>query len=156
MRHLTPARAILRGTLIVGVLDLLDAFLFFWFRNQVRPVQILHSIAAGAQGRSAFQGGAASAALGALLHFSIAFVIVITYFVASRWLKILVRRPLLCGVIYGVLAFAVMQFIVVPNSATGGPIRWPPWPVLLNGLLIHAFGVGVPSALAARAARPGR
>ena len=153
MRRVSAVRAILRGTLIVGVLDILDAFLFFWFRNDVGPVRILQSIAAGAQGRSAFQGGAASAALGALLHFSIAFVIVTTYFVASRWVKILVRRPVICGVVYGVVVFAVMQFIVVPNSATGGPVRWPPWPVLVNGLLIHAFGVGLPSALAARAAR---
>jgi hypothetical protein len=29
----------------------------------------------------------------------------------------------------------------------------PPWPVALNGVLIHAFGVGLPSALAAHFAR---
>jgi hypothetical protein len=34
-------------------------------------------------------------------------------------------------------------------AVTGGT---PAGPVLMNGLLIHAFGVGLPAALAARAA----
>jgi hypothetical protein len=44
-----------------------------------------------------------------------------------------------------------MNYVVIPLSAaaSGGS---PPVPVLLNGLLIHAFGVGLPAALFARAA----
>jgi hypothetical protein len=51
-----------------------------------------------------------------------------------------------------VLVYLFMNYVVLPLSAftQGGPAALP---VLLNGLLIHIFGVGLPSALFARAAR---
>lgn len=136
------------GTLTVGVLDLLDAFVFFGLRG-VEPHRILQSIAAGVLGRDAFQGGAAAATLGLGLHFFIAFCIAGTYLLASRQWPVLVRQPLLYGPIYGVLAYLVMSRIVVPISAS--PSGTPTVPVIVNGVLIHILGVGIPSALAARA-----
>jgi hypothetical protein len=43
-----------------------------------------------------------------------------------------------------------MYYVVVPLSAAGNPP--PTLPVMLNGVLGHALGVGLPSALFARAA----
>jgi hypothetical protein len=99
-RSLSPAQAVLLGTLAVGVLDLIDAMVFFGLRG-VTPVRILQSIAAGLLGRDAFRGGPATAALGALLHFFIAFGIVCVYYLVSRRLGILTRHPVLCGLLYG-------------------------------------------------------
>jgi hypothetical protein len=150
-RSLSPAQAVLLGTLTVGVLDLIDAMVFFGLRG-VAPVRILQSIAAGLLGRDAFRGGPATAALGALLHFFIAFGIVCVYYLVSRRLGILTRHPVLCGLLYGVLVFVIMNRVVIPlSAAVMGPMSLP---VLVNGLLIHALGVGLPSALFARAARP--
>jgi hypothetical protein len=146
-------RPLILGALAVGTLDILDAFVFFGLRNGASPIRILQSISAGVLGRDAFQGGLGAAALGLLLHFFIATVIVVVYYVASGRLHALVRRPVVYGLLYGVAAYTVMNFVVVPLSAAGSGIRMPPWPVALNGVLIHAFGVGLPSALAARAAR---
>jgi uncharacterized membrane protein YagU involved in acid resistance len=155
MRTLSPARAIVLGTLAVGVLDALDAVVFFGLRSAVPPIRIFQSIAAGLLGRAAaFQGGLGTAALGVGLHFCIAFAIVATYFVVSRRLRILTDRPVIFGLLYGVAVYFVMNMIVVPLSAAGGSSAAPPWPVLVNGLLIHAVGVGLPSALFARAAAP--
>jgi hypothetical protein len=67
----------------------------------------------------------------------------------SRVVPVLRRRWLLCGIAYGVLAYFVMTFVVVPlSNAGGGSISFalPVTPVLINGLLIHALGVGVPAA----------
>lgn len=50
-------RALLVGTLAVGVLDILDAIVFFALRG-AQPIRILQSIAAGLLGRAAFAGGA--------------------------------------------------------------------------------------------------
>ena len=62
----------------------------------------------------------------------------------------LTARPVVYGAIYGVIAYFVMSRIVVPLSATApGTFSWP---VFWNGVLIHAIGVGIPSALAARLA----
>jgi hypothetical protein len=144
----TP-RALLYGTLAVGILDLLDAVVFFGLRG-VQPIRIFQSIASGLLGRAAFSGGTASAALGIALHFFIAFLIVAVFFLASRRLPALVRAPILSGLIYGIGAYIVMQYIVIPLSAAGtGRFSWP---VFVNGVLIHMFGVGLPASLAARAA----
>jgi hypothetical protein len=56
-----------------------------------------------------------------------------------------------CGLVYGLLVYAFMNLLVLPLSAAGGG-GFPSPPVLANGLLIHALGVGLPSALFARAA----
>jgi hypothetical protein len=151
-------RAILYGGLVVGALDLLDAFIFFGLRSGARPIGILHSIAAGAIGRDAARaGGTPTAALGVLLHFTIAFIIAATYVAASRFLPALRKRWVVCGLAFGVLAYFVMTFVVVPLSNAGpGRIAFslPVAPVLINGLAIHAFGVGLPAAyFASRAKR---
>ena len=143
-------RAILYGGLVVGVLDLLDAFIFFGLRSGARPINILHSIAAGAIGRDAARaGGVQTAALGLVLHFTIAFLITAVYVVASRVLPVLRRRWIVCGLAFGVAAYFVMTFVVVPLSNAGpGRISFalPALPILMNGLAIHALGVGLPAA----------
>lgn len=150
-RGLTPAQAVLLGTLTVGALDLLDALVFFGLRG-IAPIRIPQSIASGLLGRAAFEGGLPTAALGVLLHFFIAFVIVSLYHLASRRWPALTRHPLFCGALYGVVAYVVMTFGVVPLSAA--PLKPPSQAaVIANGLLIHILGIGIPSALFARAAR---
>jgi hypothetical protein len=143
-------RALLFGTLAVGVLDILDAMVFFGLRG-VQPIRILQSIAAGLLGRGAFSGGWRTAALGLALHFFIAFVVVLVFMLASRRVRALTRNPIVFGLAYGLAVYLVMNLVVVPASASGGARAWPAWPVALNGVLIHMFGVGLPAALAARA-----
>lgn len=151
-RRRSFSRALLYGTLAVGVLDLLDAFVFFWLRSGVRPIRILQSIAAGLLGRASFSGGWPTALLGLGLHFFIALIIVLVFLLASRRLPILRRHAIPAGLLYGIAVYLTMTFVVVPASAAAGGT--PSWPVALNGVLIHMFGVGLPAALAARAARP--
>ena len=102
-------------------------------------------------GPAARTGGLKTAALGVFLHYFIAFGIVLTYFLVSRRVRLLTRHPVICGLLYGIVAYAVMNLVVLPLSKVGGP-SMPALPVLANGLLIHMFGVGLPSALFARAA----
>jgi xanthine/uracil permease len=85
-----------------------------------------------------------------MLHFCIAGIVVTTYFVASRRLPALTRRPVVYGPLYGWLVWAVMNYVVVPLSAVAMPALT--LPRLINGLGIHAFGVGLRSALFARVA----
>jgi hypothetical protein len=155
MRTLSPTRAIVLGTLVVGVLDGLDAIVFFGLRSGVTPIRIFQSIAAGLLGPAARQGGLGAAVLGVCLHFFISFVVVATYYVVSRRARILTDRAVIFGLLYGVAVYFVMSRIVVPLSAAAGG-GTPPLPVLVNGILIHALGVGLPSALFARAAAPSR
>lgn len=144
-------QAILIGTVAVGVLDILDAFVFFGLRG-VAPIRILQSIASGLLGRGSFQGGMRTAALGLVLHFFIAFCIASVYFLASRRIPVLIRHPIALGAAYGLAVYATMNFVVLPLSAARSGT--PAGAVLINGLLIHVFGVGLPSAFAARAGAP--
>lgn len=140
-------RGILLGTLAVGVLDALDAILFFGLRG-VTPGRIFQGIASGLLGKASFSGGPATVTLGVAIHFFIAFSIASVYALASRRWPALTRRPVVFGIPYGLAVYAVMNLIVIPLSAINPPP--PSVPRLVNGLLIHMFGVGIPSALAAR------
>jgi hypothetical protein len=140
---LSPARAIVYAGLTVGTLDILDALIFFGARGAA-PIRIFQSIAAGVHGRAAFQGGWNTAAQGLGLHYLIAFSIATTYFLASRKIRMLRDQPVWCGFAYGLAVWCVMNFVVLPLSNAGrGPFVLP---VVLNGWLIHLFGVGLPSA----------
>ena len=157
MPRLSTGRALLYGTLVVGTLDALDAIIFFGLRSGAMPPGIFRGIAAGLLGPSARSGGLPTALLGVGLHYFIAFGIVATFLVASRYFRILRRAPVLTGLLYGIAAYVVMNAIVLPLSAIGrGGLSWPPVinAVVINGVLIHMFGVGLPSSLFARSSRP--
>jgi len=149
--RLSGRQAVFFGTLVVGTLDALDAIVFFGLRSGAQPIRIFQGIAFGLIGPAARTGGLKTAALGVFLHYVIAFGIVLTYFLVSRRVRLLTRHPVICGLLYGIVAYAVMNLVVLPLSKVGGPTMPAP-PVLANGLLIHMFGVGLPSALFARAA----
>ena len=151
LSRLSATQAILYGTLVVGTLDALDAIVFFGLRSGAQPLRIFQGIASGLLGPAARQGGLKAAALGVALHYFIAFGIVVTYFLVSRRVALLTRHPIICGLLYGLVAYAVMNLVVIPLSRIGGPAM-PAAPVLVNGLLIHMFGVGLPAALFSRAA----
>ena len=151
-KPLTTSQAVLFGTLVVGTLDILDAFIFNGVRSGVSPGRILQFIASGLLGQESFNGGAATQALGLFLHYFIAFVAVTVYILASRGLPILADRPFVFGPLYGLLVHVVMHYGVVPLSAvTRGPGPMP-LVVHVNQWLIHAFGIGLVTALFARAA----
>jgi len=151
----SAARTIAIGTLVVGTLDISDAIIFFGLRNHVPPIRIFHSIAGGLLGREAARaGGLPTAFLGGFLHYFIAFGIVTTYYLASRKIPLLTRHPWSAGAIYGVLVYLFMNLVVLPLSALHVSPNLAPSVGLLNQVLIHIFGIGIPSALFARAARP--
>lgn len=148
-KPLTPVQAVLYGGLTVGLLDILEVMIFWGLRG-VSPVRILQGIAAGLLGHDSFSGGAASALLGAVLHFFIALMVVKIFHIASERLRWLRRKPLLWGPIYGIGVYLVMNVIVLPLSAA----KTPKYAALqvANGLFAHIFCVGIPTALFARAA----
>lgn len=143
---------ILIGGLIAGVLDISYAFVFSYLRSGRTPTFVLQSVASGALGRNAYQGGMKTAALGLGFHFLIATIAAAVYVVASRILPFLVSHWIASGFVYGICVYAVMNCIVLRVSAIHAT-TWPwayPKSVLIGGLLIHVFGIGLPIALAAR------
>ena len=135
------------GTLVIGTIDALDAVVFFGLRG-VAPMRIFQGIAAGAIGREqARAGGWGTASLGLFFHYVVAFGIATTYVLASRAIPLLARRPLVCGPLFGVGAYFFMNLVVIPLSRIGPqPFTTGPF---INGILIHAIGIGIPIAVIA-------
>ena len=134
-----------------GLLDIVYAITLWGFILGGSPVGILQSIASGILGKAAYEGGAATAALGLALHFFIAFCMALAYVLAAKRLPILTARPLLMGALYGFVLFAVMNFVVVPLSAIG----WRPMKPMgaFRALLPHIVFVGPAIAYFARRSR---
>jgi hypothetical protein len=140
--------AIFWGGLACGIFDITQAFLAWGLESGVKPVMILHHIASGVLGPKASQGGVATAALGAVLHFVIAFGAATVYYVASRWLTFMTTHAVISGLLYGEAVFLFMYFIVVPLSAAGRSHFT--MATLITGPIGHMFLVGLPIALAVR------
>jgi len=118
-------------------------------------MRLLQSVGSGVLGPDAYTGGSASAALGLLLHFSIAIAFAGIFLLVSRRFPLLVYRPIVFGGLFGVGVFLIMRLVVLPLSAFPHPISFRPLATTLD-LLSHIFLFGIPIALAAREASPRR
>jgi hypothetical protein len=83
--------------------------------------QILRGIASGLLGPKSFCGGWQTAMLGAAIHFLTAFSAASVFYAASRKLIFLRRRPVLSGVLYGIVVYLFMYWVVMPLSAYQKP-----------------------------------
>jgi hypothetical protein len=137
----SPWTTVLLGGLVMGTLDLLFACAFWGLLRNVAPERILQSIAAGVQGKAAFEGGSGSAMLGAACHYFIATMMVLAYFVASGRVSGLIEHPVRYGLVYGLVLYGAMTYVVVPLSNAPQPTKvYLPW--MLASIIMHAvFGV---------------
>lgn len=141
---------IVYGGLAIGVLDFIDASTFFPLYYGITVERVWQGVAAGALGReAATAGGWNTAVFGMFLHFVVAYCIATVYFLLSRNIPLLIRRPVLSGIVYGVAANYIMQYVVIPLSAIGVRGNSEPIGSWLNSIIGHALLVGLPVALIA-------
>jgi hypothetical protein len=132
---------------VVGILDILAAFVVRYSFTRTSPVRVLQGIASGLLGPAAFGGGAATAVLGMFLHLVIAFAVAGIYYAASRQWRSLLQHPVVAGVLYGVTVHTVMNVIVLPLSRLPMGPRTPPFSFTLAMVVVHIFFVGLPISL---------
>jgi hypothetical protein len=153
IRSVQPASAvgsILRAGLLAGVLDGTDATVFTVIRGGTVK-RLFQFIASGALGPKSFAGGWSTAALGLGFHFLIAIGAAATYYGLSLKIPALVKRPALCGPLFGIAVLVFMHYGVVAISAI--PLRPFGTASLINQLFAHIFCVGLPIAYMTRRAR---
>lgn len=149
MNEPKPAKVIFWGGLIAGTLDLTGACVVSWLRAGVSPVRIMQSVASGLLGAPAYQGGAKTAVLGVVLHYFIATIWTVVFYLASRKLRFLIERPIPWGLVYGVIVYVLMNFVVLPISAF--PQRTTPTlSSRIINLVIIMLCIGLPIALITR------
>jgi hypothetical protein len=140
-------RTIALAGVIAGSLDLGTAFVEAGLEGR-SPIRLLQGIAGGLLGRAAFQKGLWSAALGAFFHFLIAFTAAAVFYMASRKLKLLLKRPVLSGTFYGIAVYCFMYLVVLRLSAYHVVARFSP--ITIRDIAVHIFMVGLPIALVVR------
>jgi hypothetical protein len=141
------ARALLAGSL-AAALDIVYAVL--WLAPARTPMWVLQSVASGWLGKEAFTGGLPAAALGLASHFAICIAAAGIFGSAASRVAMLRSRWVLCGALFGVGVYLVMNFVVLPLSAFPFRLSYPPQ-VLAQGFVSHALLVGIPVAWVFRA-----
>jgi len=128
--------AILWGGFVAGTLDIGAASLISGFG----PLVILRYIAAGLLGKGALVGGTTEAALGLVLQWAMSLVIAAIFvFIVGRRVAATSRWPV-WGVAYGVVVFAVMNYVVVPLSALGKMPHFTVFSFIANLAAMLLFG----------------
>ncbi|HEX8662274.1 MAG TPA: hypothetical protein VF686_10455 [Brevundimonas sp.] len=143
---LNLARAALYAGLLAGALDIAAAILT---NLQVPARAVLQSVASGLLGAPAYKGGWPTAWLGLAAHFAIMLVIALVFVAAATAMPALRRFWLPSGILFGVAVWIVMNWIVVPMSASpiSGPVTLM---AALKPIAVHIVAVGLPIAWVTR------
>lgn len=140
---------ILRVGLIAGTLDITENLVFNLFRG-ITPKMVFQYIASGLVGMKSFQVGLASVVLGVALHYLIALTWTGIYYAASRKLGILIRRPVICGLLYGAFVYLWMNLVVLPLSGVPHAAAAMMLASRISGVLALLFCIGLTIALLVR------
>lgn len=92
-------------------------------------------------GKAALQGGAGVAWLGLFLQWGMSLVIAAIFVFAALRLRWLTARPVLAGLAYGVVVFAVMNYVVIFFSAWHRINHFTPAAFIENLLAMLLFGL---------------
>jgi hypothetical protein len=134
--------------IIAGTLDIADALIFSHFRG-VGPRRVFQYVASGLIGMQSFQLGTSSVILG-IAQYAIALAWTAIFYAASRKFAILLRKPLISGVIYGLTVYRFMNLVVLPLSGVPHPIKAPSLTSRINGVLAVVFCIGLTISLLIR------
>ncbi len=107
------AAAVICGGLIAGTIDIGSACVI----NMLSPRIILQAIASGLLGAASFQGGLPAELAGLGLQWGMSLLIAAIFVVGAMRIRWLRRHWIAAGAAYGVVIYAVMNYVVVPLSA---------------------------------------
>src|SRR4030095_10793918 len=109
MKILKP---ILYATALAGALDITAACIQVYIGSGMMPIRLLQGVAGGLLGRGSYNGGFATAALGLLMHFTMALTVTTIFYALSRRLRLpqTLWGVVAVGLLYGAAVFAVNNF----------------------------------------------
>jgi hypothetical protein len=134
------------ATLVAGTLDIAFAMILtLMFGREIGGM--LRYVASGPF-PAATDMGVAGAILGLVVHFSLIAIMAAVFVLVARRVPALTAKPILWGILYGLITYAVMNWIVVPLRFD---TALPPRPLsIATQLFAHVVLVGLPIALIGR------
>ncbi|MEO6537935.1 MAG: hypothetical protein ABIT07_06230 [Ferruginibacter sp.] len=137
----------LAAGLTAAALDISGATIVYVFILQRLPTieRLLQSVAAGAFGKKAYDGGWTMALAGLALHTCIALIFAIFYIIIYPYYKKIIVNRWVSGFFYGIFAWCIMNLVILPAV---GVHRSPfEFKYFLIGISLIIFMVGIPIAL---------
>lgn len=128
--------AILWGGLVAGTLDIGAASVISGYN----PLVILKYVAGGVLGKSSLAGGWQNAALGMALQWAMSLLIAAIFVLFTRRHIAHSTRWPWWGIGYGVVIFAVMNYVVVPLSALHATPHFSTYSFIANLAAMLLFG----------------
>jgi uncharacterized membrane protein YagU involved in acid resistance len=148
--------AILGAGFAAGLGDIAYACIHYNLVYGTPPEVILQSVAAGVVGKNAAaQGGWGTAAMGLAAHFVLALIMAAVFIVVAQLLPPLKRFWQISGPFYGLGLMFLMNMVIVPMSAAGGPGELPKGEFLYGAIFAHTILVGLVIAWFANRVRKG-
>ena len=130
------------GGLLIAVCDALFATTVWFQWNTTGLTRVFQSIAVGVLGKASYEGGTATALLGAGLHVAMAIAFVLICIAISFRIRLLIAKPILAGMLYGVGLYAVMNFVVMPLSRVDASPSFKHLDTMAMSVVAHmVFGV---------------
>jgi len=102
--------------LLTGTLDALAAILL---NLNVGPELIFRYIASGVFGKAAFAGAEEMVIAGILFHYLIAYLFTTAFYLLYPAFKSALKNKYVVAVVYGIMAWLIMNLAVVPISKIG-------------------------------------
>lgn len=136
--------------LTAAILEFLPALIVQGARG-ASPLQLFQSIASEVEGQDAYAGGLLSGLLGALLFLAVSFAAAGIFVLASRRWPILIDRYISAGLAYGLLCYAIVNFVMIPHAAMAlAPAT--AWSFVSRSIVMQLVSFGLPIAVTTRLA----
>lgn len=136
-------KAILKTTLIAGILDITAACLQAYLVKKTMPSIILKFIASGVYGKAAFEGGYNMMALGLFFHFLIVFTCTAIFFLLYPRLGFLKHSIMLNSFLISIVAWTVTTQIIIPISKIQSGVFNLGKALIAAGILFLCIGLPV-------------
>jgi magnesium-transporting ATPase (P-type) len=139
-------KKILIAGLVVGILDIIAAFIDAWLSYNVSPGKVLNGIAAGAIGNENANSSFRMIIFGLLIHFFIVYSYTFLFCFIYPALKASLKNNIVIGVLYGLFIWASMRFIVLPVLSQ---VEFAPFKIVkaFKPILILIGTIGIPLSL---------
>jgi hypothetical protein len=139
--------------IVAGTLDITENIIFNYFRG-ITPKMIFQFIASGLIGIRSIHLCAASVALGVVIHYCIALTWTAIFYLVSRRIAVLTRRPVISGLVFGGIIYLVMNFVVLPLTLVPHVKAARTPAALISNVLALLVCMGLPVSLLIRRYAP--
>ncbi len=112
----TPVKTVLLAWIAAGTADIVVASVYYPLAYGLKRMVLYQGIASGVLGAAAFSGGVGTAILGLALHYIIALIWTVFFYLAFPRLKFMSKNLFVTAIGYGIFVSCAMTFIVLPLS----------------------------------------